>query len=151
MGGVIIHIPPVIVLFCYLFLGRGSNSSWILTDAHVVQLSRELTNLGDLRKLAYRGLKLESSDVESAITNAPNDIQTAAYRILQEWMKQQEHEEEIYTDLKEALNECNMKMLVSKLTGWVEEPSFSLELSPERMYPGKFSTQTKLKKIRHAF
>ena len=123
----------VIIVYRYLFLGRRSNPPWILTDAHVVQVSKELTTRGDLNKLAYRGLKLEPSEVESAITNAPNDIQTAAYSVLREWMKQQEHREETYTDLKEALAECNMKMLVSKLTEWVEEPHLSLELTPERM------------------
>ena len=124
-------------LSCLLLTGRGSNSSWVLTDAHILRVSQQLTDVGTLRTLGYRGLKLDSSEIESAITNSPNDIQTAAYKVLQEWMKQQEKREETYSKLVEALNECNMKMLVLKLTEWVEEPSLSLELSPGSMYPGK--------------
>ena len=133
MGGVFLHGLPVIVLFLLLFSGRGSNSSWILTEVHVFQLSRELTNLGDLHKLAYRGLKLEPSDVEAAITNAPNDIQTAAHRVLQEWMKQQERREEAYSKLLEALNECSMNMLASQLKEWVESPIPATQMSEQSM------------------
>ena len=96
-------------------------------------MSKQLTDFGTLRTLAYRGLKLESSDIESAITNAPNDIQTAAYKVLQEWMKQQEKMEENYPKLVEALNECSMKSLASKLKEWVESPSPETQISEQRM------------------
>ena len=108
-----------------------SPSSVTLTEAHIFQLSQELTTVGVLHKFAYKGLNMEPSDVESATTNAPNDIQTAAYKVLQTWMKQQEKEEETYPKLLEILKECNLKMLASKLKEWVESPSPETQMSEQ--------------------
>ena len=117
--------------FSILFTDAGSDPPSVLTDAHVLQLSQQLTDVGSLRTLAYRGLNLEPSDVESAITNAPNDIQTAAHNVLQEWMKRQEKREEAYLKLTEVLDECNMKMLAAKLKEWVESPSPETQMSEQ--------------------
>ena len=68
----------------------------VLTDEHLVQLPQRLTNFGNLRSLAYRGLKLEHEEheeIEQPITNQPNDVQSAAHDILQTWVKQQETRE----------------------------------------------------------
>ena len=83
--------------------------------------------------MAYLGLRLKPSDVESAITNAPNDIQTASHRVLQKWMKQQERREEAYPKLVEALNECSMNMLALQLKEWVESPNPEIQMSEQSM------------------
>ena len=103
-----------------------------LSDVHVLQLSQRLTNPGDLKTLAYQGLKLESHEIESAISNKPNDIQSAAHEILKIWQKQQSNEKKAYSKLVAALTECKMHMLVSQLKQWTEEKSDQTKMSPER-------------------
>ena len=104
-----------------------------LSDVHVLQLSQRLTNQIDLRTLGYRGLKVEPHEIELAINNKPNDIQSAAYEILKIWQKQQSNEKEAYSNLVAALTECQMHMLVSQLKQWTEEKTGQTKMSPERM------------------
>ena len=86
-----------------------------LEDTHIVILSQSLGNFGNLRTLAYGGLTLEHPQVESAIENHPNDIQTAAHKIISTWSQDQENRAEALTKLKTALQKCDMGSLVSVL------------------------------------
>ena len=137
---------------------QHSNES--LKDVHIYQLSTKITNMGDLRTLAYRGLKLKHEDIESAINNHPNDIQSAAHKVLRTWCLQQPKQEALGS-LHEALRECEMKGLSAELTKWVEGSIDSMHLSPDRMYqiyflliwkrprvPGKFSWFYNLSQVR---
>ena len=92
----------------------------VLTDEHLVRLSQRLTNYGNLRSLAYRGLKLEYEEIEMSITNKPNDVQSAAYDILQTWAKQQETKEKAFSDVYAALKESQLQMLAEELLQWEE-------------------------------
>ena len=86
-----------------------------LEDTHVVALSQRLENFGNLRTLAYRGLELAHYEIEPAINNHPNDIETAAYQIISTWSKNQEDRTQALTKLKTALHECELGSLVSVL------------------------------------
>ena len=115
---------------------KGNNAQQpneILKDVHVHQLAAKITNSGELRKLAYRGLKLEAEDIESAVTNHGDDIQSAAHKVLRTWCLQQPKQEALGS-LHEALRECKMKGLSAELTKWVEGSIDSMHLSPDRMY-----------------
>ena len=92
----------------------------VLTDEHIVKISQRLTNYGNLRSLAYRGLKLEHQEIETSITNNPNDVQSAAHDILQTWSKQKETREEAFGDIYAALQESQLEMLAEELLQWEE-------------------------------
>ena len=87
--------------------------TWRLEDKHLFSLSQNLGNTGNLRTLAYRGLVLEHSQVESAINNHPNDIQTAAYEVLSTWSKDQQDRAEAHIKLNSALHECDLGILTN--------------------------------------
>ena len=97
-----------------------------LEHTHLVKLSQRLTDVGNLEKLAYRGLSLGHHEVQSAFENHPSEIQEAAYQILSTWSKGQEDREEAYNNLKAALEECNLVFLTSEL----EESAVKIKPSP---------------------
>ena len=99
----------------------------ILTDEHLLRLSQRLTNYGNLRCLAYTGLKVKHHQIESAITNNPNDVQSAACGILQIWMKQYESREEAFNHLYLALTASQLNMLAQELMEWGEEKIITTE------------------------
>ena len=105
----------------------------VLKDEHIYILSTKITNKGELSKLAYRGLKLEIEDVESALSNNPNDIQSAAHKVLRTWLQKQTKESALGA-LHAALQECEMKGLSDELTKGVEGSFVPLQLSQESMY-----------------
>ena len=101
-----------------------------LQDIHIQQLSEKITDLGDLGTLGYRGLKLQAKHIEPAIANHPNDIQSAAHKVLRTWFQQRTGEEALGF-LQEALQECEMKGLSFELRKWVEGSKGPLHLSDE--------------------
>ena len=86
-----------------------------LEDKHLFSLSQNLGNAGNLRTLAYRGLTLEHSEVESAVNNHPNDIQSAAFEVFSTWSKDQQDRTEAHIKLKSALRECDLGFLANIL------------------------------------
>ena len=86
-----------------------------LEDEHVLNISRKVTDVGILRKLAYRGLKLEDHEIESSITNKQNDIQSAMHELLKIWCRKQNNGEEAFSNLHAALQECRLIMLADEL------------------------------------
>ena len=105
----------------------------ILQDGHVQQLSEKITDFGDLRTLGYRGLKLEAEHIESAITNHPNDIQSAAHKVLTTWFQKQTTEEALGS-LCKALQESELKGLSSQLRKWVEDSKDGSEESTFQIF-----------------
>ena len=125
----------------------------VLKDEHIHILSTRTTNKGELNKLAYRGLKLEIEDVESAFSNNPNDIQSAAHKILTIWFQKQT-KESVLSVLHAALQECGMKGLSDEITNGVEGSFVPLQLSQESMYkvyfsPNQFNQLNQMAKIVH--
>ena len=118
---------------------KTPRASEILKDVHVHHLAAKITNSGELRKLAYRGLKLEAEDIEPAISNHSNDIQSAAHKVLRTWCLQQPKQEALGS-LQEALCKCEMKGLSAELTKWVEGSMDPMHLSQERTYQIYFSS-----------
>ena len=92
-----------------------STSPRLLMDSDIQRLSQRFTDAGLLRQFAYRGLKMESHDIESAISNRPSDIQAAAHDILRKWQLTQGNREEAFRYLFVALVESNMKSLAEDL------------------------------------
>ena len=112
------------------------NAGSKLLDTHIVLLSQKLTNQGILIDLGCRGLKLGYHDIDAAISNNQTDIQSAAYRVLQIWLRKQRNRTEAYRNLHAVLQECQMQMLVDQLVQWGEVSSGSPGMSEERMYIG---------------
>ena len=87
----------------------------ILTDQHTLYISQRLTNYGNLRSLAYRGLKLDHHEIERAIVNSKSDVQAAAHDVLRTWFKNQNNKEEAFNSLHKALQESQLQMLADEL------------------------------------
>ena len=96
------------------------------TPTHVH--SRTVNKSG--RCLAYRGPKLEHEEIETSITNNPNDVQSAAHGILQTWSKQQETREKAFTEIYAALQESQLQMLAEELMQWEENRRSETGQSP---------------------
>ena len=80
-----------------------------LNEEHLVDLSRLIATIRDLRTLGIEALKLPPSIIDSALTNNPRDIHEAAYSVLSEWWKWQEHPVAAFRNLVTALRKCRMK------------------------------------------
>ena len=112
----------------------------VLKDEHIHLLSTRITNKGELSKLAYRGLKLEIEDVESALSNNPNDIQSAAHKVLRTWLQKQTKITALGA-LHTALQECGMKGLSDELIKGVDGSKGPSQLSQGSTYKVYYSLQ----------
>ena len=86
-----------------------------LTDIHVLKLSTKITSANELKNLTITGLNLDHSMVENHIINNPNDIQSAAYDLLNEWKKSQLSSRIAFQNLCEALKRSDMNILLKVL------------------------------------
>ena len=75
---------------------------------------RTLTVESDLRKLGLEGLDLKSGDVNQHITNHPNDIVAAAFRMLDTWCQAQTNRTVAYKKMCEALICVGMKLKIDE-------------------------------------
>ena len=73
-------------------------------------MSRHLCNKFDIRQLALE-LGLKSQNVDSIFENNKNDINEAAYRVLQKWLYMENNRKDAYVKLQEALRTCQMSMI----------------------------------------
>ena len=103
-----------------------------LLDSDVQRLSKRFTDQGLLKQLAYRGLKMESHDIQAAISNHPSDIQAAAHDVLRKWQLAQGNREEALRSLLTALEESNLKRFAEELKEWKMKSNSTLPLSEER-------------------
>ena len=111
------------------------DASGTLTDALIVELSDRISSKEKLRTFGMKILKLPEHKIESAVTNNPRSIQSAAYDVLSLWVKQQTNRKEAYSNLKVALGGSELGDLVDR---WIEN---SLNHS-------NISTASKLKILR---
>ena len=80
-----------------------------LNEEHLLDLSRLIATIRDLRTLGIEGLELPESIINSALTNNPRDIRDAAHSVLSEWQKRQENPVVAFRNLVTALRKCRMK------------------------------------------
>ena len=82
-----------------------------LTDTMLMELSRQMTNPGQLRRLVTIGLGVKQYVQDSNLHNI-RDITEAALSILKQWNLSQESPAVAYSRLREALNKVNMCSLI---------------------------------------
>ena len=97
-----------------------TNPSGTLTDALIVELSDRISNKDKLRKFGITVLKIPENTIESAVTNNPRSIQSAAYDVLSLWQKQQTNRQEAFSSLQAALGGSELDDLANSLSRWVE-------------------------------
>ena len=113
---------------------RSTSPSRSLMDSDIQQLSQRFTNAGLLRQFAYRGLKMESQDIESSISNHPSDIQAAAHDVLRKWQLTQGNREEAMHNLITALEQSNLKNMAEELKQWMMKHNSLAPMTEERKY-----------------
>ena len=89
---------------------RETNCGPVLNKFSIKKFVQNIKSIGDLRTLTYRGLKLDSSNIERAISGK-QDCQAAANEILLDWLTEQKNCQEAFNSLKTALQECGMQTL----------------------------------------
>ena len=105
-----------------------------LTDALIVELSDRISAEEKLKKLCMTVLKLPRHKFESALSNNPRSIQSAAYDVLSLWEKQQNNRQEAYTAMQAALGGSEMEDLAECLSKWMENLPKHLNISNTRKY-----------------
>ena len=105
-----------------------------LLDSHIQRLSERFTDVGILKQLAYRGFKMESHDIQSAISNNPSDIQSAAHDVLRKWQLTQGNREEAMDNLLTALEQSNLKSFAEELKQWMMKHNSLAPMTEERKY-----------------
>ena len=105
-----------------------------LMGSDIQQLSQRFTNAGLLRQFAYRGLKMESQDIESSISNHTSDIQAAAHDVLRKWQLTQDNQEEAMHNLLTALKQSNLKSFAEELKQWMMKHNSLAPMTEERKY-----------------
>ena len=105
------------------------DSSGTLTDALIVELSDRISNKDKLRTFGINVLKIPEHTIESAVTNNPRSIQSAAYDVLSLWGKQQNNRQEAFSSLQAALGGSGLDDLADSLSRWVENLGNHLHVS----------------------
>ena len=99
------------------FLGQTDS----LTDSHILELSRRITDAEELWNLGVMVLGLPEHEIRSAQTKYHPDFNQTAHHLLTTWLRQQEDQQEAYTALLTALRGCQgMQDLARCLRVWVE-------------------------------
>ena len=84
-----------------------------LTDQMLLDLSQCISSNGELRALAINGLGLEGSKVQKHLENYPKDINTAAHKLLMEWLNGQKGRESAYKELSKGLKNSNLELYIA--------------------------------------
>ena len=79
-----------------------------LTDAMLVNLADSVTTVSDVRKLAVRGLGMESDFVQIQMSNNLNNCNSAMFEVLRGWRKTQPDNHTAYINLHQALKSTEM-------------------------------------------
>ena len=87
-----------------IFISEEQDNQPELTDASLLELSKEINNLADLRAVAIKGLRIANNRVEAHANHFPNDINSAAIALLSEWRKSQTNSKTAYANLIKALD-----------------------------------------------
>ena len=90
-----------------------------LTDEHILELSKRITDSEELMDLGIRVLKLPESKLRAELYNQHNWIQGATLAALSTWLKHQNTRQEAYRNLCDALTKAEMNHLASELRTWV--------------------------------
>ena len=102
--------------FCIFDLHLGPE----LTEAMVVNMSRRLTSATEVRQLGIKGLRIRKHIVDKHLNNE-RDISEAAYKVLDEWCKDQLNSRVAHSTLCGTLRRVGMSAHV-KLLQIVEDP-----------------------------
>ena len=103
-----------------LFLKMVYPISGVLEDRHILHLSLRITDKSQLRRLGTN-LQLPTNVIESVLSRHNGNIIEAAHEVLSRWLTYEENRREAYSHLLTALKGCNMNLLATQLTEWVED------------------------------
>ena len=95
-----------------IFIAEEKDNQPELTDASLLELSKEINNLADLRAVAIKGLRIANNRVEAHVNHFPNDINSAALALLSEWRKSQPNSKTAYANLIKALDVAERSFVI---------------------------------------
>ena len=79
---------------------------------HVVEVADHLTEKNQVRKLGFT-LGLEVRQVDSILENNKDNINEAAYKVLQKWFQRQSNRRIAYINLNRALHANELSLVAS--------------------------------------
>ena len=86
-----------------------------LTGDMLLKLAKKISKPFDILTLGRRGLKLDLSVVETAISNNKDDVNMALYDVLKKFRVSQPDAKIAYDNLCEALTAVNMDSLIQEV------------------------------------
>ena len=86
-----------------------------LTGDMLLKLAKKISKPFDILTLGRRGLKLDLSVVETAISNNKDDVNMAMYYVLKKFRVSQPDAKIAYDNLCEALTALNMDSLIQEV------------------------------------
>ena len=116
-----------------------------LTDQMLQDLAEHISSYAELRALAINGLGLDAVKVQKNKENYPNDITTAAHKVLTEWYKSQKDRQNAYKELCTGLTKSNLDLYI----GMVLKPKdkkFYLYSSNKKVKGGNTKTMKRLRR-----
>ena len=82
----------------------------ILTDEHILVLSKSIGNVSELRNICVNlGLGFKPEELDSAFKRSSN-IKMASYDFFNKWLKRQYTRQQAYLDLREALLKSELNL-----------------------------------------
>ena len=91
------------------YLPETGSSITEFTDGKLIRLSNKITKKRTLRTLAIVGLGVKGETVDSCLQNN-DDINDAAYEVLNDWRKTQVSKYEAYTNICKALKHGDVQL-----------------------------------------
>ena len=88
----------------HIFIAEEQDNQPVLTDASLLELSKEINNLAELREVAIKGLGIKNNKVDRHVNRLPSDISSATFDLLREWRYTQQNSKEAYAKLIKALH-----------------------------------------------
>ena len=85
-----------------------------LTNDHIGEISKRLTNKNNLRDIAYK-LKVESYVVHEALNDNRDSMRNAAEEVLHKWLLKQNNLKEAYQKMYTALKEAEMNLIIGEV------------------------------------
>ena len=89
-----------------------------LTDEHILELSKGITEEEELMVLGIKVLNLPKYVIKKAMYQ--KEIQPATHEVLSRWVNKENNRQEAYINLYEGLRKAEMNHLAAELKQWVE-------------------------------
>ena len=95
-----------------MYFFTAEKEAFELTEKSLLLLSRRLTKEAEIHSLAVDGLEMKNHVIDKFLSDNKGDITTAAYKLLNEWFKNQSDRKTAYVNICRALKDAEMEFYI---------------------------------------